>query len=72
MGEWVETGQVKYKEDLRMGLENAPSTFQALLAPGDSPGATFGKTLIGVGHDPTLNDGIANARLGNNVLRQAL
>jgi len=72
MGDWIASGKVKFKEDLRMGLENAPSTFRALLSPGDVPGATFGKTLIGVGHDPTLNDGIVNARGGSNVLRPSL
>jgi NADPH-dependent curcumin reductase len=72
MGGWVRSGQVKYKEDLRMGLENAPATFQALLSPGDASGATFGKTLVGVGHDPTLSSEIASARGGSNVLRPSL
>ena len=72
MGNWVSSGKVKYKEDLRVGIENAPATFQALLSPGDAPSATFGKTLIGVGHDPTLSECIARARGGSNVLQPSL
>lgn len=55
-----------------MGLENAPATFQGLLSPGDAPGATFGKTLVGVGHDPTLSNEIAKARGSEDVLRSSL
>ena len=72
MGEWVSSGRVKYKEDLRLGLENAPATFQALLSPGDVSGATFGKTLVGVGEDPTVSQEIIGARKGGNVMRPAL
>jgi NADPH-dependent curcumin reductase CurA len=68
MGGWVASGAVRYKEDLRPGLENAPLTFQALLSPGDASGSTFGKTLVGVGEDPTLSSTIASARDGANVL----
>lgn len=63
MGEWVRAGLVKYKEDLWTGLEKAPEAFRAMLE-----GGNFGKTLITVGEDPTLDADIAERRAGNNVL----
>ena len=49
MGPWVATGQVKYREDIRQGLETVPTAFAELLS-----GGNFGKMLVQVGDDPTL------------------
>ena len=49
MADWVRDGKVKYREDLWPGLESAPRAFRAML-----DGDNFGKTLVGVGDDPTL------------------
>ncbi len=50
MGAWVRDGQVKYKEDVWPGLDQAPKAFRAMME-----GRNFGKTLVGVGDDPTLS-----------------
>ena len=50
MSDWMKTGQIKYKEDLWTGLSQAPSAFRAMMA-----GQNFGKTLVGVSNDPTLD-----------------
>jgi NADPH-dependent curcumin reductase CurA len=63
MGGWVRAGKVKYKEDLRRGLEQAPRVFRELLE-----GRTFGKTLIGVGTDPSLDELTRKRRAGSNIL----
>ncbi|MGO1592033.1 MAG: NADP-dependent oxidoreductase [Ancrocorticia sp.] len=44
MSGWVRSGQLKYREDITDGLENAPEVFAGMLA-----GANFGKTIIKVG-----------------------
>ena len=49
MSHWVQAGQIKYKEDLWTGLEQAPSAFRAMMS-----GRNFGKTLVGVSDDPSL------------------
>jgi len=41
MGEWVSSGKIQYKEDIRQGLENAPEAFIGML-----DGKNFGKLLI--------------------------
>jgi len=51
MAQWVRDGHVKYREDLWPGLASAPAAFRAMLE-----GGNFGKTLVGVGDDPTLDD----------------
>ena len=38
---WVRSGQLKYREDVTEGLENAPATFLGMLQ-----GKNFGKTLV--------------------------
>jgi NADPH-dependent curcumin reductase len=43
VGEWVRSGQIKYREDVVEGLENAPAAFLGLLA-----GKNFGKMLVKV------------------------
>ncbi len=63
MAGWIRTGQVKYKEDLWPGLEQAPKAFRAMLE-----GGNFGKTLVGVGDDPTLDEALQARRAGTNVL----
>jgi NADPH-dependent curcumin reductase CurA len=41
MGEWVRSGQVRYREDITEGLENAPEAFIGMLK-----GRNFGKALV--------------------------
>jgi hypothetical protein len=45
----VASGALKYREDLRHGLETVPAAFSEMLH-----GANFGKTLVQVSPDPTL------------------
>ncbi|WP_338122886.1 zinc-binding dehydrogenase [Bradyrhizobium yuanmingense] len=45
----VNAGKIKYREDIRQGLENIPTAFAEMLR-GDS----FGKMLVQVSPDPTL------------------
>ncbi len=63
MATWIQDGKIKYKEDLWPGLEQAPKAFRAMME-----GGNFGKTLVGVGDDPTLDDAIQARRAGTNVL----
>ncbi|MCZ6874291.1 MAG: NADP-dependent oxidoreductase [bacterium] len=63
MGIWVREGKIKYKEDLWPGLEQAPVAFRALLE-----GGNFGKTIVGVGEDPSLDETIKNRRAGTDIL----
>jgi NADPH-dependent curcumin reductase CurA len=46
--QWVASGQLKYREDVVDGLDNAPRAFIGLLR-----GANFGKLVVKVGADPT-------------------
>ena len=48
MAAWLKSGELKYKEDIVKGLENAPKAFIGLLR-----GENFGKLLVRVGDDPT-------------------
>ncbi len=63
MGQWIRDGLVKYREDLWTGLENTPVAFSAMLS-----GGNFGKTLIAVSEDPTLDAAIAERRASGNTL----
>ncbi|MBW8813074.1 MAG: NADP-dependent oxidoreductase [Caulobacterales bacterium] len=45
----VASGQVRYREDIREGLETIPAAFAEMLK-----GGNFGKMLVRVGEDPTL------------------
>lgn len=63
MAGWISDGLVKYKEDLWPGLDNAPTAFRAML-----DGGNFGKTIVGVGEDPTLTDEIEQRRSGASIL----
>jgi hypothetical protein len=47
MTQWLREGQVKYREDITDGLENAPRELIGLLR-----GENFGKKLIRVGAEP--------------------
>ena len=45
---WVRSGKLKYKEDIVVGLENAPEAFIGMMG-----GKNFGKLLVQVSDDPT-------------------
>jgi NADPH-dependent curcumin reductase len=45
---WVKAGQIKYREDIVDGLENAPAAILKLF-----DGSNFGKLLVRVSPDPT-------------------
>ncbi|MBE8986263.1 NADP-dependent oxidoreductase [Nostoc sp. LEGE 12450] len=45
---WLQSGQLKYKEDVVIGLEKAPRAFIGLLR-----GDNFGKLIVKVNDDPT-------------------
>jgi NADPH-dependent curcumin reductase CurA len=49
MTPWVASGEVKYREDIRQGLEAVPACFAEMLR-----GDNFGKMLVQVGEDPTV------------------
>jgi hypothetical protein len=49
MQPWIAAGDVRYREDIRQGLDNIPAVFAQMLG-----GANFGKTLVQVSPDPTL------------------
>jgi len=46
MGEWVQEGKIKVREDIVFGLENAPEAFIGLLE-----GQNFGKLVIQLAHE---------------------
>jgi NADPH-dependent curcumin reductase CurA len=48
MSSWIRNGEVRYREDVVGGLENATEAFRGLLT-----GRNVGKLLIQVGIDPT-------------------
>jgi NADPH-dependent curcumin reductase CurA len=48
MIQWLRAGNVKYREDIVDGLENAVAAFQGLLS-----GRNFGKLLVRLAPDPT-------------------
>ena len=48
VGAWIREGRIRYREDIRDGLENAPGAFIGLLE-----GENFGKLLVRVAPDPT-------------------
>ena len=48
MAPFVASGAVKYREDIRQGLDVAPAAFAEMMR-----GGNFGKTLVQVGEDPT-------------------
>jgi hypothetical protein len=46
---WVASGELRYREDIREGLQVIPTAFAEMLR-----GENFGKTLVRVAPDPTL------------------
>ena len=66
MGEWVADGRVKYREHLWDGLLNTPTAFSAMLR-----GGNFGKALVAVGADPTLDEATRARRAAGNTLAAA-
>jgi NADPH-dependent curcumin reductase len=48
VGAWIRAGRIRYREDIREGLENAPAALIGLLQ-----GENFGKLLIRLAPDPT-------------------
>jgi NADPH-dependent curcumin reductase CurA len=48
MAPLVASGAVRYREDIRHGLEAAPAAFAQMMR-----GGNFGKTLVQVADDPT-------------------
>lgn len=48
MGQWVQDGSVRYREDVVEGLQSAPEAFRGMLS-----GRSFGKVLVRVGELPT-------------------
>ena len=63
MADWIRAGKVKYREDLWSGLDSAPQALIAMLK-----GDNFGKTLIAVSQDPTLDEQLAPKRARGNIL----
>ena len=63
MGAWIRDGRVQYREDVWDGLEQAPAAFRAMLA-----GGNFGKTLVAVADDPTLDQRLRDQRAAGNIL----
>jgi NADPH-dependent curcumin reductase CurA len=51
LSKWIKEGKIKYKEDFVDGLENAPNAFIGLLN-----GKNFGKLVVKVNPDPTLQN----------------
>jgi NADPH-dependent curcumin reductase CurA len=48
VGPQVASGRIKYREDIRQGIENVPACFAEMLR-----GGNFGKMLVQVSRDPT-------------------
>lgn len=46
MSDWVQTDQIKVRDDIAFGLENAPEAFIGLLE-----GRNFGKLIIQLAHE---------------------
>ena len=51
VGGYLRAGDIRYLEDKRPGLENTPEVFAQMLR-----GENFGKTLMAVAQDPTVNN----------------
>jgi hypothetical protein len=51
MSQWLSEGEIRYREDIVHGLENAPRGFIALLQ-----GENVGKRIIQVAPDPTREE----------------
>lgn len=62
MAGWLKDHRVKYREDVWVGLEQAPAAFRAMLV-----GGNFGKTLVRVADDPTIAESSGSDRTANVV-----
>ena len=62
MTDWLKDRRVKYREDIWIGLEQAPAAFRAMLV-----GGNFGKTLVRVADDPTVASSSASGRTDNII-----
>ena len=62
MAAWLKDRRVKYREDIWIGLDQAPAAFRALLL-----GGNFGKTLVRVADDPTRPASPGADRIDNVV-----
>ena len=49
VGPLVKAGKIKYREDIRQGLETIPTAFAEMLR-----GDNFGKMIVQISEDPTL------------------
>jgi NADPH-dependent curcumin reductase CurA len=63
MSGWVKDGLLKYREDHWRGLEKAPEAFSAMLE-----GKNFGKTIVQVSEDPTIDEKIDNRAMKELLL----
>jgi NADPH-dependent curcumin reductase len=63
MSGWVKDGLIKYREDHWRGLEKAPDAFSAMLA-----GDNFGKTIVQVSEDSTLDESVDKSAMKELVL----
>ena len=59
---WLKDHRVKYREDIWVGLEQAPAAFRAMLV-----GGNFGKTLVRAADDPTIAESTRSDRTANVV-----
>jgi len=48
VGRWLKSGELKYREDIADGLDNAPTAFIGMLK-----GENLGKQVVQIGTDPT-------------------
>ena len=62
MADWLKDHRIKYREDIWVGLEQAPAAFRAMLV-----GGNFGKTLVRVADDPTIAKPSRSTRTDNVV-----
>ena len=62
MAGWLKDRRVKYREDVWIGLDQAPTAFRAMLG-----GGNFGKTLVRIADDPTMPESTGVERVANLV-----
>lgn len=53
LAQWVRSGELRYREDVSEGLENAPAAFASMLH-----GGNFGKKLVRLGDDAVIEQGV--------------
>ncbi len=53
LAQWVRSGELRYREDVSDGLENAPAAFATMLH-----GGNFGKKLVRLGVEPVIEQGV--------------